>query len=589
MIKKQVDFIRRKLPIFDWSPQYDIHKAVADLVAGITMGLTLIPQSLAYAPLAGLEPQYGLYSSICGGLTYVVFGTIPELNIAPTALLSLLTYSYTHNLSYNHQTGAVLLTFVSGVIELLCGVLQLGFLVDFVSTPVVAALTSAAAITISMSQVKNLLGLKFEAESFIEICRKVFEHISETQLWDTVLGLLCCIVLLLMRKLKDFGHAKSDNKEELSSFRKFLFFCSLSRNAVVVLFCAVLSYILTLYNFDLFALTSYVPSGFPRVAVPEFETFSESQNRTLNVVEMVKELGTGTFVLPFIAILCNVAIAKAFARGKIVDANQEMMALGLCNIFGSFFGSFPVNAMFTIAAVGNASGIKTQFAGIYTSAMVVLSLTYLTPYFAYIPKTTLSAVIMCAVLFMVEFATTKMIWKINKIDIIPFMVTLISCLVLGVGVGIIVGVCVDLVILLYGIARPKILFEKLHHKKEYLRVTPTSSISFPSAQYIRENIVKYNGGLEKNNDIIVIDCHRIHKLDFTGGKCFGDLVKDLKTKGKFIVFLLPHRNMEEVIKLTCDPSIPIVHYENEVRNLIEGKIDVDKTVQNVLEETTTSL
>lgn len=129
----------------------------------------------------------------------MVFGTIPELNIAPTALLSLLTYSYTHHLSFNNHEGAILLTFLAGTFELLCGLLHLGFLVDFVSTPVVAAFTSAGAITIVSSQVKNLFGLKFSAESFIDVWRKVGEHITELQKYDTILGLSCCAVLLFMR------------------------------------------------------------------------------------------------------------------------------------------------------------------------------------------------------------------------------------------------------------------------------------------------------------------------------------------------------------------------------------------------------
>ncbi|XP_049820326.1 sodium-independent sulfate anion transporter-like isoform X2 [Aethina tumida] len=583
MINNQINILKKKIPILQWSQEYNVDKALADLVAGITVGLTLIPQSLAYAALAGLEPQYGLYSSLCGGLTYVVFGTIPELNIAPTALLSLLTYSYTHHLSFNNHEGAILLTFLAGTFELLCGLLHLGFLVDFVSTPVVAAFTSAGAITIVSSQVKNLFGLKFSAESFIDVWRKVGEHITELQKYDTILGLSCCAVLLFMRKLKDWGDPPLEDaqvKHKTSKLKKIIWFSSVSRNAVVVIFCATMAYIFGMYDMKPFSLTSEAPAGWPNISLPAFEAVAG--NKTLNFLDMAKELGSGIFVVPFIAILGNVAIAKAFAQGKIVDASQEMTAVGLCNIFGSFFGSFPVNASFTRAAVSSASGVKTPLAGIYTGTMVILAFTFLTPYFAFIPKPTLSAVIICAVMFMVEVTMTKLIWRINKIDLVPFLLTILSCLILGIEIGILIGICVDIIMVLYSVARPKVIFEKLpiSSEKEYLKITPTSSIFFPSAQYIRENIIKNNVEIGSNINMVVIDCHRINRLDFTAGKCLGDLVKDLKAKDKFVVFLLPSKSMEAIIKVTCDPTIPVIHSASEIKDLIEDK--TAKPLQGIL-------
>mgnify|MGYP005984332669 FL=1 len=165
------------------------------------------------------------------------------------------------------------------------------------------------------------------------------------------------------------------------------------------------------------------------------------------------------------------------AKGKVIDASQEMIAVGMCNLIGSFFGSYPVNASFSRAAVSNASGVRTPLAGIYTGVMVLLALTFLTPYFSYIPKPTLAAVIICAVIFMVEVTLTKMIWEINsafssglkfvvdfmfvEMDLVPFFVTLAACLLLSIEIGILVGVCVDIIFVLYGAARPKVLIEKM--------------------------------------------------------------------------------------------------------------------------------
>jgi sodium-independent sulfate anion transporter 11 len=164
------------------------------------------------------------------------------------------------------------------------------------------------------------------------------------------------------------------------------------------------------------------------------------------------------------------------AQGKVIDASQEMIAVGMCNLIGSFFGSYPVNASFSRAAVSNASGVKTPLAGIYTGVIVLLALTFLTPYFSYIPKPTLAAVIICAVIFMVEVPLTKMIWEINKIDLVPFFVTLICCLMLGIEIGILIGVCVDIIFVLYRTARPKILIDKVEVTQELFDDTIVSTM-----------------------------------------------------------------------------------------------------------------
>ncbi|CAH1996914.1 unnamed protein product [Acanthoscelides obtectus] len=406
-------YLRKVFPFLHWSKQYDLDKAICDLVAGITIGLTLIPQSLAYASLAGLEPQYGLYSSLCGGIIYLLFGTIPELSIAPTAILSLLTYSYTKNVTFGNIEAAILLCFFGGVIELLCGLLHLGFLVDFVSTPVVAAFTSAGAITIASSQVKNLIGVHIGGgETFFEIWKKLFEHIGNFKKWDTILGLSCCALLLLMRKMKDFGAAliSTDSKEKTPTYKKIVWLTSVARNALVVVGCAVATFVLDMHGMKPFSLTADVPSGWPNVSLPPFRI--QQGNSTVTLTDILVELEAGIIFIPFIAILANIGIAKAFARGRVIDASQEMIAIGACNIAGSFFGSYPVNASFSRAAVGGASGVKTPLAGIYTAGMVFLAFTLLTPYFSYIPKPTLAAVIICAVIFMVEVVISKNIWII---------------------------------------------------------------------------------------------------------------------------------------------------------------------------------
>ncbi|KAL3272435.1 hypothetical protein HHI36_013916 [Cryptolaemus montrouzieri] len=563
--------LEKIFPILTWSKNYNADKAVSDLLSGITVGMTLIPQSMAYASLAELGPQYGLYSSICGGFVYVLFGTIPELHIAPTALLSLVTYSHTLHVTFGKQNAVVLLCFVAGVIELLCGILHLGFLVDFVSAPVVAAFTSAVAITVASSQVKNLLGLQFIAETFMGAWYKIFEHIGQIKKWDAILGLSCFIMLLFLKKIKDYGEPPfAENCGNIngkrSKIKGLLWFISISRNVVVVGGCSLLAFFLEKSGNNVLTLTNNVPSGLPNITLPPIEVNYEGMN--FSFVEMVSQLGISVFVVPFIAVLGNVAIAKAFAKGKAMDASQEMIALGMCNIVGSCFGSYPINASFTRGAISNATGVKTPTAGIYTGILVILSLTFLTPFFSYIPKPTLAAVVICAVLSMVEVTMTKLIWKINKIDLLPFTITLLSCLLIGLEIGIIIGVCVDIILLLHSSARPKILFEVVMDNDvgNYIKITPTSAITFPSAEYIRERIMNYHRNESSTEQyMVVIDCHRIHKMDFTAGKCLGAMMTDLKNNNRKVIFLEPRLKIVKVLKNVCANDILVAETEEELR------------------------
>ncbi|KAJ8978074.1 hypothetical protein NQ317_000632, partial [Molorchus minor] len=680
------------LPFLQWSKGYNVDKAISDLVAGITVGLTLIPQSLAYASLAGLEPQYGLYSSLCGGLIYLIFGAVAELSIAPTALLSLMTYSYTKDLPFSHVQGAILLCFIAGCLELLCGVLHLGgkieqkfkkgyvmnsfedsidevwhlqmgtpfvrllvfhtycdeyavltpplgsrnvrdqirkrhvnrddsiqprrfqtkpivqytttdslywfletgiwfcnfcisnpidlkhfflsgFLVDFVSTPVVAGFTTAGALTIASSQVKNLFGVQYQSEQFLDTWTNFFMHIKEVKKMDTILGLCCCVVLLSMRKLKDYGApplADLEKGEKVSPLKKIIWFLSVSRNALVVIVCAVTAYFLDAAGEKPFSLTTKVPSGWPNVSLPAFHI--EKENTTLTFADITSELGTGIIVIPFIAIIANVGIAKAFSQGKVLDASQEMVAVGVCNIVGSFFGSYPVNASFSRAAVGGASGVKTPLAGVYTAVMVFLAFSLLTPYFSYIPKPTLSAVIICAVIFMVEITTTKKIWAANKLDLIPLFITLISCLLLGIEMGILIGILVEVLKYLYVTARPNVLVEKKLIEKDryYIKVMPTSSILFPSAEHVREKILSHNIETGDNCNIVIIDCHRVTKLDFTSAMCLGVLLKDLRKIGKKVAFYQLKVQLVNILQTVCDSDIVIFQTEQELQDYLFG-------------------
>ncbi|XP_063533837.1 sodium-independent sulfate anion transporter-like isoform X1 [Cydia strobilella] len=473
------------MTILHWSKSYELGTGVGDLIAGITVALTLIPQSIAYASLAGLEPQYGLYASLIGGFVYGITGTCPQINIGPTALLSLLTFTYTNGTSPDF---AVLLCLTSGLVQLVAGTLQLGFLVEFVSLPVVSGFTSAAAVTIASSQVKGLLGLKFSAETFIATWKELYRHIGDTRLPDTLLSLACCILLLGMKALKEIHIGAKDNEKSqkgVAFIQKSLWFAGVSRNAVVVILAAAVAFFVYLDVGDPLILTGKITPGLPTPQAPPFHT--TVGNVTISAGGMLAQLGSGLLVVPLVGIISNVAIAKAFSNGKTLDATQEIIALGICNVVGAFFRSFPVNGSFTRSAVSDASGVRTPAAGFVTGIIVILTLALLTPYFFFIPRAALSAVIVCAVLHMVDIDIIKKLWRSSRLDIIPLLGTFLCCLALGIEIGLICGVGIDVILLLYYNSRPPLDVKYVEEENipPHYSIHPVGNLHFAGAEKVR--------------------------------------------------------------------------------------------------------
>ncbi|XP_053607161.1 sodium-independent sulfate anion transporter-like isoform X2 [Plodia interpunctella] len=478
--------VGKLFPIVQWSRGYNASTGLGDLIAGVTVALTLIPQSIAYASLAGFEPQYGLYASLLGGFVYAIMGTCPQINIGPTALLSLLTFTYTNG---TNSDFAILLCFIAGIVQLIAGVSQLGFLVEFVSLPVVSGFTSAASITIASSQIKGLLGLRFSAETFISTWKGVYQHIGETRFPDTLLSLACCIVLMGMKALKDVRLKDSRDEKNRRSvvLQKLFWFAGVARNAVVVVVASTLAFFVHQDKDEPFILTGNITPGLPKPTPPPFST--SIGNSTYSAGDMFSHLGTGTLVVPVVGIISNVAIAKAFARGRTLDATQEIIALGVCNVASSCFRSFPVNGSFTRSAVSDASGVRSPAAGLYTSIIVLLTLALLTPYFYFIPRAALAAVIVCAVLHMVDLDIVKRLWATSRLDIIPLVGTFLCCLGLGIEIGLICGVGVDVLLLLYYHSRPPLDVQYIDDPQcPHYAIRPVGGLHFAGAERVRSKL-----------------------------------------------------------------------------------------------------
>lgn len=571
--------VEKIIPGVRWFRGYSSEAAISDLIAGVTVGLTVIPQSLAYGALAGLEPQYGLYSAFMGGIIYMLLGECPQVTIGPTALLALMTSKHTGLGGQSGPDFAILLCFLSGLVQLVMASLRLGALVDLISLPVTVGFTSATALIIAASQLKGLLGIRVASKSgFVQTLYAVVKNIGQTRTGDLCMGLAATVLLICLKILKDVK-----TPENASKTRRFLagsmWIISTSRNAIVVIVASVAAYISQVNGYQPFLLTANVTGGLPEFAFPPFHTQIESANGTLvdvNFGGMVYELGSSILLVPIIAVLSNVAISKAFGGGAI-NPTRELTALSMTNVCGSFVYSIPITGSFSRSAVNHASGVKTPIGGLYTSILVLLALGLLTPFFSFIPKAALSAVIISAVIFMIEYEVLKPLWRCNRRELLPGIVTFLFCLGISVEVGLVLGVFVDLAFLIYRAARPGITVEKLSTASgiDYVIIYPQHSLlCFPAIEWVRTsvaNAVKLYGPLP-----VILDCRYLNEFDFTASRGLEALHKELASNRVTLVLMGVHSAAKVVLRGACSITIPEVANEAELDNLLHEIIQRER-------------
>lgn len=369
------------------------------------MGLTVLPQALAYATVAGLPPIYGLYSSFVGPLIYIFFGGTKAINIGPTAINSILTYKYTRGKSPEY---AVFLTFITGFVCTLMAIFKLGFVANFISSPVISGFTSAVAFTIISTQIKALLGLHFEGEGFLPTMTGLFHHLPDIKMPDAMLSLVCCSTLFVLKFIQPLANYLGNESRPVD---KFLWLLSTSRNALVIFFAAVYAY--TLDN-PPFEIVREIPPGIPKFKLPPFTIVEPGTNVTHTTADIFKEEASALIVLPLLAIMGHITIAKAFAGTSRVDSTQETLCIGISNLIGCFFSNYPIGGSFSRTTVNAMSGVQTPMGGIYTGVMVLLALQFLTPYFYYIPHASLASVISCCVIFTVDPFIIRPMWKSKR-------------------------------------------------------------------------------------------------------------------------------------------------------------------------------
>lgn len=527
--------IYQRLPILKWLPTYTLGDLVADFVAGISVGVTLIPQALAYATVAGLPPQYGLYSAYLGCFVYIFLGSTKPVTIGPTAIMSLLSSGNGTGLG---PGASVFLAFTTGCIQLLLGIFQFGALLDFIALPVIAGFTSASAVTIATTQVKSLLGLHIKSDAFIPIWAGVFKQIGETNVADAVLGLLSIVFLLTLKVFSKIKLGKDPENRTTTQkiFNRFFWLLSTSRNAVLILIGA-----LVVSNWPVtdgenpFTITGNVTSGFPDFQPPPFSIVNG--NQTYNFMDICQTLGTNIIIVPLIGILESVSIARAFSKGSKIDANQEMLAIGTTNLLGSFLSAYPTTGSFARTTINADSGVRTPMNGLFTGFIALLALSVLTPYLYYIPKTCLAAVIISAVIFMVEVHLVRLIWRSKKLDLIPFVSTFLLGTLVNLQIGILVGVAINLGTLLYFTGKPMVQINQIKgYAHDYVVVTPDRSLVFTAMdtflRAVRKTMVNHRHPDPKP---LVIDFVHVSVVDFCTADGFKLINSELKEQGHLVI------------------------------------------------------
>ena len=433
--------LARYLPIFEWGRTYDRLTLTNDLVAAVIVTIMLIPQSLAYALLAGLPPEMGLYASMLPIVLYAIFGTSRALAVGPVAVVSLLTAAAVSKVAMpgtsEYIVAAITLAFLSGAILLVLGFLRLGFLANFLSHPVIAGFITASGIIIAASQMKNILGIDASGHNLLEIIASLFEHLGEVNWITVIIGVTTTAFLFWVRK----------------GLLPLLIKLGLTvRTASIVAkagpVAAIFVTTLAVWGFDLASrgvkIVGDVPTGLPPLSLPSFS------------MDLWSSLIVSAVVISIIGFVESVSVAQTLAAKKRqrIDPDQELIGLGAANIGAAFTGGFPVTGGFSRSVVNYDAGASTPAAGAYTAIGLGVASLFLTPLIFHLPKATLAATIIVAVLSLVDFSILKKTWKYSKSDFAAVAVTMAMTLTVGVELGVTTGVAISILIHLFKTSRP---------------------------------------------------------------------------------------------------------------------------------------
>ncbi len=512
--------LSRLIPAFEWLSSYRTTDFRYDLLASLTVTIVLVPQAMAYALLAGLPPIYGLYASIVPLVLYALFGSSRQLSVGPVALVSLLVLA---GLSEMAEPGteryiglAISVALLTGAIQIVLGLLKLGFLNRFLSHPVIAGFTSAAAFIICFSQLKHILGIEIARSSQIQqIVTSLVQNVDQSHGLSMMLGIGTIVFMLIMKKVK-------------KSFP----------SALVVVVAGTLLVWGFQWHEQGVAIVGKVPKGLPAFIIPNIN---------------MQDMG---MLLPLALTICLISFIESLAIAKTlegrhntyqVSANQELIALGITKVAGSFFQSYPTTGSFTRSAINDEAGARSGMSSILSALLVALVLLFLTPLFEFLPQAVLGGIIISAVIGLIDWNKAAKLWNLDRRDFISMIVTFIITLMVGVQEGVLTGIILSLSLILYRNSKPHIAilgqlpgstyyrnverFPDAVQNSEVLIMRFDAQLYFGNSDYFKQRIqqlVQQKGNALK---LLVLDAASIHDIDSSGISTLKEVVKYVDSKG----------------------------------------------------------
>ena len=515
------------LPILEWLPNYNKAWLKGDVGAGLTVGVMLIPQGMAYASIAGLPAVYGLYASIIPILIYALFGTSRQLAVGPVAMVSLLTAtaigSFEGLSTSDYISYAILLALLVGAIQFLLGIFRLGFLVNFMSHPVISGFTSAAALIIGLSQLKHLLGIDIQRSHLInEIILEAINKVDEINWITFAIGIAGIIIIIAAKKIRK----------------------SLPGQLFSVLFgIAVISIFNLGEGENGVKIIKDIPNTLPSFQIPLLD---------LSIIQLLIPMA---LTIALVSFMESIAVAKAIQvkhRNYKVIPNQELISLGLANIFGSFFQAFPTTGGFSRTAVNDQAGAKTGLAAIISALLIIVTLLFLTPYFYNLPKAILAAVIMVAVFGLINYKEAIHLYKSNIKDFWMLIATFLATLIFGVELGIGLGIILSLAMVLFKTTKPHTArlakvpnthfyrnikrFENLEIIEEILIYRFDAQLFFANVNYFRDKLYDYESIKKDKLNLLIIDGESINNIDSTALHALEEIIIDFNSRNVEVLF-----------------------------------------------------
>ena len=506
--------ISRYLPILDWGSRYNSTTLTNDGVAAIIVTIMLIPQSLAYAMLAGLPPEIGLYASILPLIAYAIFGTSRTLAVGPVAVVSLMTLTAASAIalpgSAEFIAAALVLALLSGLFLLLLGIFKLGFLANLLSHPVVSGFITASGIIIATSQLKSIFGIKASGAAMPELVSSIAATIGTTNLPTLIIGVSATVFLFWVRK---------GLKPLLMRFGLPARPAELVAKAGPIAAVAVTTIATIIFGLEAkgVMVVGDIPQSLPPFSVPLID------------LELWKTLAIPALLLSIIGFVESVSVGQTLAakRRQRIDPDQELIGLGAANLSAAFSGGYPVTGGFARSVVNFDAGAETPAAGAFTAIGIALAALFLTPLLASLPIATLAATIIVAVLSLVDLKTPRTIWRYSKMDFSAMAATIGVTLLAGVEPGVIAGVGLSLALFLWRSSRPHAAivgrvpetehFRNVNRHKVFtdpriLTIRIDESLTYLNARWLEEFILEQVAE-QKTVRHVVLMCSAVNAID----------------------------------------------------------------------------